>query len=403
MLMPGTGSVESTNSAEGGMSPIDPQDAGLMLDGPPAESFDEEFLNLIAGIPIVVADNSDLPAVSNAPAVATTTFDASHLAIAIPTQQSGEVANQLASHPMSNSAISETIVGRSPQLIDDNQPIGTASPVDVVDADGKSTLAQPPLQETPADEVTETTSDSEGDVASLKSQAGATDQTRSESESAQQHDGDDNWTEQSHKIGHESNLKTSGLPRPRQPLQTAIDETVEARPTAESNAAGMLTETPAVGGASFQTTQADTGMTTGPTSIDPPADLAQQIANEAVRHAELVKHQGQQRFTMRLDPPELGELEIEMERTVDGISLRVHAVEATTMSMIQDSLDLLSRDPNQQDSVFQEMNIDVSTGNHSSPGHSHQKQTHHNQSPLLSANDPGEAPQQETEEVSFVA
>lgn len=97
------------------------------------------------------------------------------------------------------------------------------------------------------------------------------------------------------------------------------------------------------------------------TVVDAP-NLAEQIASEAVKHAEIVKHQGQQRFTMRLDPPELGKLVVEMERTDKGLTMRVNAVDPATLGLIQTSLEELNSNLSQQDSVFQEMNIDVTTG-----------------------------------------
>lgn len=95
--------------------------------------------------------------------------------------------------------------------------------------------------------------------------------------------------------------------------------------------------------------------------VDAP-NLAEQIATEAVRHADVVKHQGQQRFTMRLDPPELGKLVVEMQRTEKGLTMRVNAADPVTLGLIQSSLDELNTSLGQQDSVFQEVNIDVTTG-----------------------------------------
>jgi len=95
--------------------------------------------------------------------------------------------------------------------------------------------------------------------------------------------------------------------------------------------------------------------------VDAP-NLAEQIAAEAVKHAEVVKHQGQQRFTMRLDPPELGKLIVEMQRTEHGLTMRVNAADPVTLGLIQSSLEELNASLGRQDSVFQEVNIDVSTG-----------------------------------------
>ena len=100
--------------------------------------------------------------------------------------------------------------------------------------------------------------------------------------------------------------------------------------------------------------------------IAAPVELAEQIAHETLKHAEVVKHHGTQRFTMRLDPPRLGQLVIEMERTEHGIALRMSAGDPATLSLIRASVNDLSRDLAQHESIFQEVNIDVTTDDHSS-------------------------------------
>lgn len=139
--------------------------------------------------------------------------------------------------------------------------------------------------------------------------------------------------------------------------------------------------------------------------VDPP-NLAEQIANEAVKHAEVVKHQGQQRFTMRLDPPELGKLVVEMERTERGIALRVNAVDPATLGLIQSSVDELNSNlTNQQDSIFQEVNIDVTTGedSHRSFDDRDPKRTIRHTDELLKSDDPQTSRTANQQNVDFVA
>jgi len=63
----------------------------------------------------------------------------------------------------------------------------------------------------------------------------------------------------------------------------------------------------------------------------------EQIASTAVLNAELVVDGESQRFEMRLDPPELGELTIEIHRSSTGkVSVHVTAVSPETQSLLQD-------------------------------------------------------------------
>lgn len=99
-----------------------------------------------------------------------------------------------------------------------------------------------------------------------------------------------------------------------------------------------------------------------------PLDIAEQLAAEVSRRVERSVVDGQERFTMRLDPPELGELVISMRRTAGGIELHVEAADPATMNLIQNGIDQLKSDPARPSSIFQQLNIDVTTSGHGS-GH----------------------------------
>lgn len=99
-----------------------------------------------------------------------------------------------------------------------------------------------------------------------------------------------------------------------------------------------------------------------------PLEIAEQLATEVSRRVETSVVDGQERFTMRLDPPELGELVISMRRTASGIELHVEAADPATMNLIQNGIDQMKSDPERSGSVFQQLNIDVTTGGHGS-GH----------------------------------
>jgi flagellar hook-length control protein FliK len=138
--------------------------------------------------------------------------------------------------------------------------------------------------------------------------------------------------------------------------------------------------------------------------VTEPLDVAEQIASEAVRHAEVVKDVGRQTFTMRLDPPELGKLTIEMTKTIDGMVLKVHAAEAATLSLIESSIDDLNNRLSQSDSIFQEMEVDVRTGRDSDqPPREHRSGGTHRPTAVVSSTVSVVTTRQQNDEVSFVA
>lgn len=53
---------------------------------------------------------------------------------------------------------------------------------------------------------------------------------------------------------------------------------------------------------------------------------------------------------------------VEMERTDTGINLRVNAIDPATLGLLQASVNELNSNLSQQDSIFQEVDIDVTTG-----------------------------------------
>lgn len=92
-------------------------------------------------------------------------------------------------------------------------------------------------------------------------------------------------------------------------------------------------------------------------------DAAQQIASEALRHAEIVRNEGQHRFTIRLDPPELGEVVVDMVQDGTELSMHVRVAEAKTGELLQSVVDDLSNGLlGGDDSSFVNVSVDVSTG-----------------------------------------
>ena len=88
-------------------------------------------------------------------------------------------------------------------------------------------------------------------------------------------------------------------------------------------------------------------------------DLARQLADQALRHAEIVQQHGHHRFTMRLDPPELGQLLVEMKRTTRGVSLHVVASDSTTARILQRGANAAVESLADSDSIFQNARIEL--------------------------------------------
>ncbi len=62
--------------------------------------------------------------------------------------------------------------------------------------------------------------------------------------------------------------------------------------------------------------------------------LSAQVSRAVLEHLERGSTSETDRLTVRLDPPELGEMTIELSKTKDGLSVRVTAREAVTMDML---------------------------------------------------------------------
>jgi hypothetical protein len=62
--------------------------------------------------------------------------------------------------------------------------------------------------------------------------------------------------------------------------------------------------------------------------------LSSQVSQAVLTHLERIETQDADILTVRLDPPELGELVIELSKSKEGLSVRVTAREAVTMDML---------------------------------------------------------------------
>ena len=69
-------------------------------------------------------------------------------------------------------------------------------------------------------------------------------------------------------------------------------------------------------------------------SGDVPHTLSGQVSQAVLHHIEHSGVRSNDSLTVRLDPPELGEMRIELSKTVDGLAVRVTACEALTMDML---------------------------------------------------------------------
>lgn len=62
--------------------------------------------------------------------------------------------------------------------------------------------------------------------------------------------------------------------------------------------------------------------------------LSYQVSQAIIQHIQGHKVRSSDSLTVRLDPPELGEMSIELSKTEDGLAVRVTAREAVTMDML---------------------------------------------------------------------
>ena len=105
-------------------------------------------------------------------------------------------------------------------------------------------------------------------------------------------------------------------------------------------------------------TSTDLGTTTSAELREP---LSSQTARAIVHHFETHKPEENETLTVRLDPPELGELTIELSKTRDGLAVRVTARESVTMDM------LLARG-SEIEQHLKNQNVDVATMEFASSG-----------------------------------
>lgn len=124
----------------------------------------------------------------------------------------------------------------------------------------------------------------------------------------------------------------------------------------------------ATGWSGASTVSNDFAMTTRAEFQEP---LSSQTARAIVQHFETRKTNENESLTVRLDPPELGELTIELSQTRDGLAVRVTAREAVTMEM------LLSRG-HEIEQHLKNQNVDVATMEFLSAGMMNQQSSRQN-------------------------
>ncbi|MEP3482279.1 MAG: flagellar hook-length control protein FliK [Fuerstiella sp.] len=90
--------------------------------------------------------------------------------------------------------------------------------------------------------------------------------------------------------------------------------------------------------------------------------LPRQIAARVIGEAEVLETGDASRFRMRLDPPELGSVMIEMQKTASGTTITVTAADPATQQLLQDSLQQLNQSGSEEASVFENLDFDLSNG-----------------------------------------
>ena len=123
------------------------------------------------------------------------------------------------------------------------------------------------------------------------------------------------------------------------------------------------------------------------------SDLQDFITQEV--HANRVQSTGtnRQSITIRLDPPELGEVTIEFSSNADGLSLHIKAANSRTLELVQAVTEEINAgEMTQNDSVFSQTEFSLSAGTQSD--HSEQEQDR----PQVIAAEPVEVSEQPTED-----
>ena len=70
--------------------------------------------------------------------------------------------------------------------------------------------------------------------------------------------------------------------------------------------------------------------------------VIQQVVSETMDRMSMVRKVGTSDFTVRLDPPELGEVLVKLRKADDGIKVRVRAVNSETQTLVADNIQNLS-------------------------------------------------------------
>ena len=102
--------------------------------------------------------------------------------------------------------------------------------------------------------------------------------------------------------------------------------------------------------------------------------LPRQIAARAIGEAEVLETGDSSRFRIRLDPPELGSVLVELQKSASGTTITVTAAEPATQQLLQDSLQQLNQSDSDEASVFENLDFDLSNGDQGeSPDHDSKK------------------------------
>ncbi|NLH79804.1 MAG: flagellar hook-length control protein FliK, partial [Phyllobacteriaceae bacterium] len=157
---------------------------------------------------------------------------------------------------------------------------------------------------------------------------------------------------------------TTGLADPR-PARTEGADGDPAKPTAELAAAATTTApstgTDAASALAAGTGTGTTGGTAQPVAVRlPTADVSPAVAATAMAAMADVAarriHQGTNRFSVRLDPAELGSVDVRVDVKADG------SVSARLVVERADTLDMMLRDQKTLERALSSAGLDVSSG-----------------------------------------
>lgn len=135
-------------------------------------------------------------------------------------------------------------------------------------------------------------------------------------------------------------------------------------------------------------------------------DLPRQIAARALGEAEVLEPGDSSRFRMKLDPPELGSVLIDMQKTARGTTITVTAADPATQQLLQDSLQQLNQSDSGEPSVFDHLNFDLSSGDQGDDQDRDSRKSHAEKIRVAgvdSAEADSDSASQSTTELDFVA